>query len=690
MSIHLRVLGKLGVSPATPESFRVLVSCLKVVQRYSGENRLESLAVWSAPVLPLITRLSTDELRFLESELSKPGIPLRECQRLVQRLIPEAERKRFAAYYTVDRAARFMSYVVSEYLESTGKRRIVLADPFLGSGVTLTEAVERLGVDRVEAVWGVEPLPLPALVAYASLLHATGGRRELVKVIVGDAFRVVPRFFSKLAGTGLPRADAVLTNPPFTRWMHIDRGTRHSLLETAARLGYGDYISRGDQGLHVLSMFLVDYVLRENGLVVSVLPASTFYTIYGRGYKELLRRKYDVLAVLENTHGSSFSEDSGFKEVILVAVKKPNRARKTLFAELGDNAEQYAKCLFSNCEPNQESNVFNINEIPRFLDINWLALFGRSELRDFVVMVFDQGLKTGALGYWSSVLGRNSIVRGIEMYGPDFFFIPNREWRVVEETDAYVEVENAGGRSRLRIGREYLVKALRKPSLYSRTIEATVNTYMLSIPPVEVSELPGDLKKYIEWGVISGAAKPAVKAYGRYWYTHVYVQIVSKKPFGRVFLPDNVDLLFKNRGALANYTRIETAASKNFYVIKGVDEETAKVLVAWFNSTIFASILALMGRRISNTWTRLLESDYLELPVINVKNIREDVREELVKAVEDILSRPLPPLWKQLNEEYRHRLDTAVAEAIGVENPEEKTRKLYHAISNSIQVQLNS
>ncbi|MEM0245027.1 MAG: hypothetical protein QXM42_07385 [Zestosphaera sp.] len=685
-----RILRKLGITPVTPESFKILVSSLKVIQQYNKTGDLESLTSWDAPVLPHLKRLDPSEIRYIESELVKPQIPIWECQRLVQKVMPQAERKKFAAYYTVEHGARFMSLVTQEYLETTGKSRVVLADPFLGSGVTLTAVIERIGVEGLEAVWGIEPLPLPALVAYSSLLSATGGRRELVKVVVGDAFKVIPFSFSKLtARNSLPKADIVLTNPPFTRWKHLDKEERYTLLETVIKLGYGEYVSRREQGLHVLSMFLVDYVLRENGLVVSVLPASTFYTIYGRGYKEFLKKKYDVLALFENAHGPSFSDDSGFKEVILVAVKKPNKERQTVFAELGDNAEVYAKCLLSNCESNQESNMFNINEIPRFLDINWLALFGRSELRDFVVEVFKQGLKKGTLGYWSSILGRDSIVRGIEMYGPEFFFIPNKEWRVVREDNELIEVENTSG-ARLEIGREYLVKTLRKPSLYSHTIEARVNTYMLSIPPVEVSELPGDLKKYIEWGVNSGAAKPAVNAYGKYWYSHIYKQIVTKKPFGRVFIPDKVDLMFKHRGVFANYAREKTAASKNFYIVRNEDEAATKILVAWFNSTIFISVLILLGRRISETWTRLLENDYLELPVINVKTIDEDASCELMRVVDGILDKPLPSFWNQLSEKYRYRLDSAVAEALRIENSEIKIKKLYQILLNIIQPRLNS
>ncbi len=84
-----------------------------------------------------------------------------------------------------------------------------------------------------------------------------------------------------------------------------------------------------------------------------------------------------------------------------------------------------------------------------------------------------------------------------------------------------------------------------------------------------------------------------------------------------MFIQDKVDLRFRNR-VFANYSEEPISASKNFYLIKGIDREEAKLIVAWLNSTPFLDLLHLMGRRISDTWTRLLENDYLELPMISM------------------------------------------------------------------------
>ncbi|PMB78596.1 MAG: restriction endonuclease subunit M [Fervidicoccus fontis] len=666
-----RILKKLGIEPVNNESFQIFIASIKTIMEYAGD--VESLANWNAPILSDLNKLSSSEIELIKSEVQNTNLSIKECQVEVQKLIPQEKRKKFAVYYTIQQGTDLMTSIVKEFLSSR-KEKVVLVDPFLGSGSTLTAAIEKIGVEKVEKVWGIEPLPLPALVAYVSLLHSMNGKRDAVTVILGDAFEEIPKMFSPpFVQSKLPKADIILTNPPFTRWKYLEKKYREHILSVIEKLGYKKYITRKEVSLQTLSMFLCDRILNNNGLLISVLPASTFYTIYGRGYKSLLKEKYGIYAMVESKSRVSFSEDSGFKEIIIVAVKGSNK-KLTAFIELKDNVEDIAKIIMSD----KPCSAFDLRVLPRFLDINWLVLFGEDKLRDVVVEIFKQGLKKGTLGYWDEMFGRNSIIRGVEMYGPEFFFIPNTYWKILEGKNDSVRIQNKN--KELVISKEFLVKTLRKPSLYSHKIEADVDTFMLSIPPVD--DLPSDLQEYVEWGVNSGAAKPAINAYGKYWYSHVHKQMTTKKPFGQVFIPDKVDLLFKNRSVFANYTKERVAASKNFYIVRDKNETHAKLFIGWFNSTIFISVLVLLGRRISETWTRFLENDYLELPVINLNINSEEAMSEVVKNVNKMLNKHLPPLWKQLNKDYRYKLDLAIFKFIGIENPERTIEKLYQLLSN--------
>ena len=676
-----RILKKLGIEPTIPEYFKILTTSLSAILRYDGNEDLESLKSWNAPILSNLKKLSPDETSFILSELPKEENSLIECQVQVQKYIPPDNRKKLAAYYTINQGINFMANMVNEYLKNCKKQKIVLADPFLGSASILTAVIKKIGTEKLQRVWGIELLPLPALVAYASLLDAVKGRRDLITVITGDTFKEITQAFNNNTQFELPKADIILTNPPFTRWKYLEKSYREYLLRIISELGFKEYVTRREDSLQTLSMFLADHALNNGGLLVSVLPASTFYTIYGRGYKSFLKDNYDVLAILELATRPSFSEDSGFKEIIIVAVKEANESRLTLFTELNDNAEKIAKLILDNQKPNM-TNVFNIHNLPRFLDINWLALLGKNKPRDIMVRVFKQGLKKGTLGYWNHVQGRRSIIRGVEMYGPEFFFVPNKHWRILKENEKSIEIKNSKTKTRLTLSKEVLVRTLRKPSLYSHTIEAKVNSYMLSIPPIETNNLSQDLQHYIKWGIDSKTAKPALNAYGKHWYSHVHKQMTTKKPFGQVFLPDKIDPTFKRRGVFANYTKEKLSASKNFYITRDKNETISKILVAWFNSTVFLSTLKLLGRKISERWTRFLENDYLELPVININAIDEKRISQICKSINGIINKQLPPLWNQLNEKYRLKLDLSLLEAIKIENPEKTVEEIHQTIHN--------
>ena len=641
------IMEKLGID-FNVEGFQMLAISLKTILEYADD--LDTLSEWISSILP-IDKLDRDEIKLLLSEAERIKISVRECQERVQMIIPRERRKSFAVYYTIRQVAELMAKLAKDFHDS---EELVIADPFLGSGITLTAAIDEIRPERILKVWGIEPLPLPALIAYASLLQSMEGRREAIDVIVGDSFREVPSL-------DLPKADIILTNPPFTRWNHLERGYRESLISLMRELGYGKYI-RGESGLQVLSMFLCDRVLRRGGLLVSVLPASTFYTIYGRGYKSFLRDEYHLHAILESRTRASLSEGSGFKEVIIVASKGSDKGPTTLirFDMGGLDISDYQRV--------------DLNSLPKFLELNWLALFERG-LRDILVRIFELGLRKGTLGYWGEVLGKN-IVRGIEIYGPDFFFIPNKFWKITNEREDHIVIENSG--MELVISKEFLVRTLRRPSLYSDKIGVDVDSFMLSVPPIDISELPEDLRIYIEWGAGSGAAKPAIKAYGGKWYSHVYRQMRVKDPFGCVFIPDKVDLLFRRRGVFANYSEEEVAASKNFYIVR--DRDLAKPLVGWLNSTFFISILVLLGRRISDTWTRFLESDYLELPVINPGKGADEIAESVSK----MMDMELPPLYDQIGEDYRYELDLSVAKFIGIEDPEGEVERIYSTLIDNI------
>jgi methylase of polypeptide subunit release factors len=485
---------------------------------------------------------------------------LDEIQYKVQELV---DRKRTSSYYTNYDGVS----VIRSFLKGIPNREgVVLMDPFMGSGVLLSSVNDLI---KPSKVIGIEINKEPCELGRKILSSIY----DNVEVICGDAFKIAWKY----------KADVVISNPPFVRWHLISN--RNEILKSVTSHGYGKFVLRKDPGLHILSIFLIDHILNEGGFALLVVPASTFYTVQGRGLKEFLRYKYDVLALVENVKEPSFSSGSGYKELIIFLRKRKlfelHETQTTIYHYDGSLRNVY---------------TVNIKKIPKFLDRNWLSLFDYDNARK-VVEIIERALERGLLRY----LNKGEILRGVEMYGPEFFFIPNKYWSVLREEEDSVLIKN--DTRVLRIPKRYLVKCLRKPEYYKEEITVSdPKFYVLAIN----DEPEGDLMKYIEWGEKQNL--PALK-FGDKWYQHIWKQLQTKKPYGHIFIHDKLDLT--KHKILANYSDKPLCASKDFYILK----ENNPLIVAWFNSNIMRDVLKIFSKKISDNWTRLLEEDYLEIPI---------------------------------------------------------------------------
>ncbi|WP_434731611.1 hypothetical protein WLZ34_01535 [Thermogladius sp. KZ2Tp1] len=633
------------------EAYRLLVESLSVILEVHGDARvLEELGVKALVDLDKAVR---------DAAALKGGSTPRGLYE-VSNLIEGRRRKVLAAYYTDPLGVRVISALAKSYALDSGFEDVVVADPFMGSGVLLAGFIKEFGCEKVGRVIGFEKDPLACLVGYAALLRLCG--RGKVEVKCGDTFEIV-RLQPTLAGSTASYkscAHLILTNPPFTRWELLDSKYRRLLESRFTATHYSKYIARRQLNLQTLSLFTADYMLRKGGLLAAVLPASTFYTIYGEGVKKLLRENYRILALIQKRGESSFSLGSGFKEVVLVASKSREGRGETAFVTL-DSGLEPSLAYSSGWVRAPGAEYVDLHSVPPILDFNWLSLFNLGALKP-LVSALSTLTSAGRLLPLAEAIGEDGVIRGVEMYGPDFFLVPNKYWRVAGVSGDSIAI--SGGGEVLELPREYAVKSLRKPGLYTDRILVDPDHYLVSIPPVSVEELPSGVRRYVAWGLKSGAAAAAVRAFGEKWYSHVYRQVESKKPFAKLFLPDKVDARFRNRGVFAVASEAPASATKDFYLV--LDEQCSPLLTLWFNSSLFISLLLYAGRAISEAWTRFLEEDYLRLPAPSPGTCRE-YREESEKLIREISAARLPPLPLQLDDPRRRRLDEFILDTLGVQ-----------------------
>ena len=569
---------------------------------------------------------------------------------VIQNYLPTHLRKALAANYTSLNSSKLLSLIAMNSKINT------IIDPFCGSGRLLTTYASECKVKGIQ-VHGNEILGVAALLTFVRLLYwfASQNLKPSLAITDDDAFI---RFssLSKLDDSNhySQSYDLVIMNPPFTRHLRIQRTYLDKLSDIFAY--YEEYM-RAQMGLHVFAIFLADMILKMNGRIAAVLPAPTFYSQYSKGLMKFLAKNYQMHYIVSTTKGKAFSEGSDFREILFVADKKePTESAKTHFITIDEQLDQenISKIAESiRLDTHYESSIRVRKIVQQELEENWnwIRYLEGSILQD----IAERFRETHQIK--SSKELELRIVRGFEMYGPDFFFLPNKYWMVCQEENEKIIVENETS-DRISIDRSLLSKALRRPGLYSTRITPSVDHFVLNVPDARLSR---NLDLYIQanpqtWQV-------AKKRFGSKWITHIHRQLQSKKPFGHLFVVDKFGIT--STGVIAHYTDERISASKNFYVVD-CSRKTAKILAAWLNSTLFIVLYLASRREIGGAYGRLQIVDYEKEPLfIDINQIDRMNARRIEDVFDKFRNESLPSLKDQIRMKTRRDLDTVFLQVLG-------------------------
>jgi len=549
---------------------------------------------------------------------------------LLQNLLTSNDRKRLAANYTKKTSARILIKILgkNEYAS--------IIDPFCGSGRLISAYLESLDLgSQYPRIRIHDLMPSAVLVAYCRLILILSEHNQdlsLLHVTIGDAFTT---FLWQDSSKELGNHDLVLMNPPFTRTHRISRIQKESLLKIEQY--YSKYLS-GQVGLHIYAIFLADLLMRENGLLGAILPAATILSQYSRGVHDFFLNKYQLKTIASSEDEKAYSEDSNLREIMLIARKKSTKLEESIeFLRLASQSKSKRQML--------SSNIISKKILAK--EWNWTIFLRDPELQKICNILLHSGfIKSG------NFLSLD-IVRGVEMYGPDFFFIPNREWKIASKN--IDEIILKYDRSTIEIPKKFLVQSLRKPGYYNQFITPEVSDYALSIPNSDKSQMW--LKRYLE--VSEQYASPAKRKFGQEWIHHIHNQIETKKPWGNLFFIDKFGIT--STSVMAHFLETKLICSKNFYVLRNCPPSQAKLHAAWLNSTLYIILFMLYRREIGGSYGRLQIIDYKREPLfLDFSNFASSTKDQIIKQFDLMRRLKLPPMPDQLRCPQRRALDLAI------------------------------
>ncbi|MFX0063054.1 MAG: Eco57I restriction-modification methylase domain-containing protein [Candidatus Hermodarchaeota archaeon] len=632
---------------------------LKTIFRVADKLKIDQIDLWHIfPNLDYKTLLEEDQLGSI-----------------VQNSLPHSLRKSLAANYTSTTTAKFLvTFAISDQ-----RRRII--DPFAGSGRLLTSLIEELNKNNLNDVICLELGELLDLAAILSVLRLLYKFQDLeiksnLKFHLGDSFSKLPPLLNIQGNKSnhFEKSDLVIMNPPFTRYLRMSEKYLKQVQHICQN--YKAFFSP-QMGLHVFAMFLADAVLNPGGRIAAVLPAPTFYSRYSDGLRNFLLSKYNIRYIIGTSKEKAFSEGSDLKEILIIAdkhQKTEDRSEIVTFVTLNEELTLKNYSNIVNCIKNEKRDQFDINfKKTSYSQLrqswNWISFLEHGLLREIV-----EQLKANRLIQSGNSLNLR-IVRGFEMYGPEFFFLPNRDWIITQEDETRLTVRHLEKNLLCTFSKEILLPALRKPGLYTKKITPNVEHYVLRVTKEQKNKIP---LEYIEesknhWQV-------AEKRFGRNWINHIHHQLESKKPFGHLFTVDKFGIT--TTGTIIHFFDEEITASKNFYLIDCA-KDSAKLLAAWMSSTIFILLFLASRREIGGAFGRLQIVDYLEEPIfINQRKIPQTTQIKILDAFDQMRSYKLPSLRDQIRWAPRKSLDLAILEALNVEETAsiELLEKIYNEV----------
>jgi len=560
---------------------------------------------------------------------------------ILQKSLDFDDRKKLAANYTNVGSAS----ILISMIESLNPSSVV--DPCCGSGRLITSFLNQFdSSNEFPRIRINDIMPSAVLIAYCRIILKLSELNQdlhLLEATIGDAFEV---FFNnhKNLTAKFRTYDLVMMNPPFTRSHRISLEQRKKLQSLEKR--YHHSIG-GQIGLHVYSVFLADMLVNNNGILALILPAATILSNYSKGIHDLLLRNYRIEIIGSSLSDKSYSEDSNLREIFIIA-----KRRKIVSENETVKFLNIAESNMRNQYHISSSQVISVKKLEK--EWNWTLYLQDPKLLKIRDIIHKSGLIEN---------GKNlklDIVRGVEMYGPDFFFIPNRVWKMIVEKQNIVVIKSE--KTVVEIPKKFLVRSLRKPSKYIHYITPDVSDFALSIPNADLTSQKW-LKDYL--GVTEWYALAAKRRFGSKWVSHIYQQMQAKHPWGYLFFIDKFGI--SSTSVLGHYFENKISCSKNFYLLRNYNSIQAKLLAAWLNSTFFIILFLCIRREIGGSYGRLQIIDYMREPLfLDFSKCSQIVKDIIIKEFDKLRNLKLPPIPLQIRSRRKRSLDLAIAQGLQI------------------------
>ncbi|MBT0160397.1 hypothetical protein G4O51_10485 [Candidatus Bathyarchaeota archaeon A05DMB-2] len=448
----------------------------------------------------------------------------------------------------------------------------------------------------------------------------------------------------------LPSFHVCIMNPPFTRSVggnllfgSLPKKERTVLQKVLGRLLKDQNLSGiGQAGLGAVFVFIADKYLEENGRLGLVLPRAVLSGVSWKKVREMLLEKYHIEYIItsyETNNQWNFSENTDLSEVLIVARKKRS-------GEVSDYT------FFVNLWKKPSNELESIH-----LGTQLKGLYGSAKLYD--------------------VENSNASPYHLKLHGK----------KIGEVYSAKLEDSNFGVYnffSQMELNRTLLF--LRKGIIYSpdQGIVGGVRLTTLSKIGAEIgpdrrqvhstfkvsTTEAGTIYKTL-WGYDSNTIKTIVQE------PNAYLEPKNARQARKLWTKSG-KLLITERARLNTYPVLAAYLNEkvlsNVWWPTNVDDDIAKILALWMNSTFGLLLLLSTAEVTQGPWVDFKKESLQEMPVLDIRKPSRKTKTNLLELYEERLDgkRLSESKLKALPEEFanpftRKAIDDGICEKLGLE-----------------------
>ena len=684
--------------------------------------------IYKLDIIGLLSDDAFDSINFLVELLSiinyKIIIKYDLIGNLYHSLIPKGLRKTLAAYYTKYEIAKFLVELV--FNNEPGK----IMDPTCGSGTFLISAYQKLSEllptkshsEILEIIYGNDITSFAVLLATVNLaLQNVIKSTHHCQISREDFFDLQNRAYSiddylktkdvdfisvketeKVSGYKLSKVKYVIGNPPFTRGERLPSAYSEKLRGHFETVGKKKFLYK-NMPLHGYILLDLDRYLIKNGIFGFVLPLSTLYIDKLEKIRNFLISNY-IIDYIITSEVEPFSENTGLKEILIIAKRRPNKSKKkktyktpkeyeidfiSLKTQITIRNFKTMSKLIKKTNDQTEKNLYRLRKV-NSLDLfnsfsdDWTFFFESEEKLELYDILKENPRINNV---WEIEDETIKAFRGYRQDVSAHWMVPNSEWNVNTEKDTLILSNKTNPKSKIKFSDDFYTLSIQSSQNYNYPIIDKDYGYI-----IKNNGLGGivdkSLKKYIKY------VKARVDEKHFNQFKQQLIKIGKKFNYSaRIAFAHRFDLT--TGSILCYFTEKTVSLNQNWFSISGLQEKDEKLYVAWFNSSLFLLSYIISRRQQRGPFGQTAVGQLRKFLVPTPGLFTDKEVDDIFNAFSDFCKSKLidVAISDQIkltitNKNERYKLDLKILEIIDKKRKDKGKilKKLYKLIDNEIEL----